>query len=391
MITPSPLSPAPPVGLTPDQRVQTLSCVKFALAHDWLQGTRGGEWVLSALLPALPPCPIHTLFYYPPGIEPLINRQAIHPSPLNRLPGVRRYYRWTLPVMPAVIERTKIAPDVQAVLALSHCVACGVRVPRGAMHINYYFSPMRYLYDQNDAYGRGGGGLAHRMLELIAPRLRAWDRAAAQRADAIWTLSNFVAGRIERAFGRKARVIYPPVRADYFTPPPPGDERVDEALMVSAMVPYKRVDLALEAAKKTGLPLRIAGDGPLLDEMRRRAPDNVFFEGRVGDERLRELYRTRRMLLFPGEEDFGIVPLEALACAMPVLALGAGGALETLTEGETGAFFDRPGADCLAEAWRAFDPDRYDVQSLRARAERFDENTFRLAITDALIETLNLE
>ena len=191
---------------------------RVALVHDWLVNMRGGEWVLAALLKLFPTPSIHTLFYDPGAIASPINVEAIHPSVLNRLPGVRRYYRWLLPVLPAVIERMKFKSNIDLVLTTSHCVAHGVHAPAGARHVNYYFSPMRYLYDQQTIY-RSGGGLAGRALAWAAPRLTRWDRAAARRADAAWAISNFVAQRIEEAYGLTARVIYPPVRTDVFLPP----------------------------------------------------------------------------------------------------------------------------------------------------------------------------
>jgi glycosyltransferase involved in cell wall biosynthesis len=344
---------------------------------------RGGEWVLASLLKLFPAPSIHTLFYDPEAVIRSINVQSIQPGVLNRLPGSRRYYRWLLPLLPAAIERIKIKPGVDLVLATSHCVAHGVKAPAGALHINYTFSPMRYLYDQRTVY-QHGGGLAGKALAWAAPRLLRWDKAAAHRADATWAISRFVARRIEEAYGIQAKVIYPPVRTDVFLPPPSRQE-VDEYLIVSAMVPYKRLDLAIRAANRLRLKLRVVGDGPLMPAMRRLAGPTVTLEGRASESRLVELYQTRRALIFPGEEDFGIVPLEAMACGMPVLALRAGGLMETLREGVCGAFFNKPDIESLAEAWRDFDPSAYDPAALRAHAESFGEERFldevALAIT----------
>ena len=357
---------------------------RVTLVHDWLLGMRGGEWVLAALLRLFPQADIQTLFYHPEAISSQINKQAIHPSVLGRLPGVRRYYRCLLPLMPWGVERMRIDPCRELVVSISHCVAHGVQAPPDALHINYCLSPMRYLYDMRDLY-QNHGGPAGRVLKWIEPRLRRWDREAAGRAHQIWAISQFVARRIEKAYGRTARVIYPPVRTEFFRPPD-DPQRNDEALLVSAMVPYKRVNLAIRAANRLQRPLCIVGDGPLLGQMQRAAGPTVRFEGRVSNERLRELYQTRRQLIYCAEEDFGLVPLEAMACGMPVLALRAGGLLETLREGVCGAFFDTPDTPSLAEAWDAFDAQTYDSSALRAHTERFSEVRFLDAFTQALDE-----
>lgn len=357
-----------------------LARLRVAFVHDWLLGMRGGEWVLAELLKLLPNAEIHTLFHDPRGIDNAINRYPIRPSPLNDLPGVRRYYRWLLPLMPGAIEAMRFAPRTELVISISHCVALGARRPAAAVHVNYFLSPMRYLYDQQSAYRRGGG-LGARLLGLQAGRLRRWNVEAALRADQPWAISHYVAARVRRELGVDCHVIHPPVRTDVFTPPPAGAARVDEDLVVSAMVPYKRVDLAVQAANRLQRPLRVVGDGPGLAAIRRLAGPTVTVEGRVSEARLRELYRTRRALIFTAEEDYGIVPLEALACGMPVLGLGRGGLLETMVEAETATFFGaaahrdapaaEPTADELAEAWGRFDPGAFDPQRLRARAETF--------------------
>jgi glycosyltransferase involved in cell wall biosynthesis len=353
--------------------------MKLALVHDWLLGMRGGEWVIDALLQLFQSPDIYTLFYNPAGVNRAINERAIHPSPLGRLPGVRRYYRWLLPLMPAAIERLELARRTRLVLATSHCVAHGVCKPTGAVHVNYYFSPMRYLYDQQAVYA-SRGGLAGRLLRHIVPRLTRWDREAAQRADHVWAISHFVARRIGEAYGLEAQVIYPPVRTELFRPPARPD-RVDEDLIVSALVPYKQVDVAIRAANRLKKKLRVVGGGPLLAQMRRLAGPTVTVEGWASENRLIELYQTRRMLLYTAEEDFGIVPLEAMACGMPVLALRAGGLLETLPDGVCGGFFEKAedpsrAEVALAEAWEAFDAEKYSPATLRAHAERFSVDRF---------------
>jgi len=353
---------------------------RVTIVHDWLLGMRGGEWVLDAILDILPNPIIQTLFYNPAGINPSINAHSIRPGPLNHLPLVKHWYRWTLPLMPLATNCIRIHPRTDLVISLSHCVAHGVITPPGVRHICYYFSPMRYLYDQGETYLKHGGPGRY-LLRLASAHLRRWDIRAAQRPQQVATLSKFVAGRIAKAYNRTAQVIHPPVRTQLFTLPKPGfhvsPQRENEFLMVSAMVPYKRVDLGIRAANRLGIPLRVVGDGPLLRQMRKIAGPTVTVEGPVHDTRLLHLYQTRKALIYPAEEDFGIVPLEAMACGMPVLGYRSGGLTETLVEGVCGAFFDEQSVDCLKVALENLDPRKYKAHAMRTQAERFSEANFK--------------
>lgn len=412
---------------------------RVAVVHDWLLGMRGGEHFLESALKLFPSADIYTLFHDPARLSDALNRRAVFASPLNRLPGVKRYYRYLLPLLPRAIESLRIGdslrggPGYDLVFASSHCVAHGVTVPPGARRVIYCHSPMRYLYDQREAYERGGLGPAAAALRLAAPRLRRWDAAAARRHPGIIANSNFVAARIERVYGLEARVVNPPVRSDFFTPGEgaggagaragardgagaggdgktrpdaprtPAARRAMEGfaetpyLVVSALAPYKRVDVAIEAANRLGKPLLVAGTGQAAARLRAMAGPTVRFAGWVDDATLRDLYRACAALIFPGEEDFGITPLEAMACGKPVLGLGSGGLLETVRAGvvgrpmettgagTTGAFFAEPTVESLAEAWREFDPAAHNPAAIRAHAETFGEERFLDQLAEALV------
>ncbi len=386
------LHPSP----SPADARRIASKMRVVIVHDWLLGMRGGERVLESLLALFPKAEICTLFYDPKGISSTINSRPIHASGLSSLPAVGFYYRTLLPFMPGIISNLELPAEADLVISTSHCVAHGVRVPPGIPHLVYCFSPMRYLYDQQGAYSRGGSSVSTRLLRAIAARLEAWDARAARRCTRYWAISDFVADRISRVYGRDARVIHPPVRTDFFTPVRTGGKGSGEGdpgsadnlnrnpaaaldapwLVVSALTGYKRVDLAVAAANTLGLELIVVGRGPNERELHRLAGRTVRFVGWVDDAKLRELYRSCRGLIFPGEEDFGIVPLEAMACGKPVLALRAGGLCETLSEGICGEFFEASNEKSLVAALKKFDPEAYDPTEIRRHAESFGEDRF---------------
>jgi glycosyltransferase involved in cell wall biosynthesis len=315
-------------------------------------------------------------------VGPDVESRPIHTSPLQHLPGIERRYRATLPLMPAALRSFDLR-GFDLVISSSHCVAKGARVPPGTPHLAYVHSPMRYMWDQFDAYfGPGRASLPVRLAAAaVRPALQAWDRRTAAAPDVLVANSDHVARRIARFWGRQAEVIHPPVALGRFAAQasPPGDGGY--FLWLGALAPYKRVDLAVEAFRRSGQVLWIAGDGQDARLLRAGLPPNVRWLGKVSDAEVPELYRGARALVFPGEEDFGIAPLEALASGRPVIALARGGALETLTP-ETGVFFDAPTPEALVAALgrfeaceRSFDPAR-----ARARAELFSEERFRAAI-----------
>jgi glycosyltransferase involved in cell wall biosynthesis len=350
-----------------------------ALVHDWLTGLRGGERVLEQLCLMYPDADVFTLVHVRGASGPVIERHRIGTSFLQRLPLATRKWRHYLPLFPLAIERIDLS-GYDLVVSTSHAVAKGCRPAPGALHVSYIHTPMRYVWDQFDAYfGPGRAGIVTRAAaHAVAPALRRWDVASTARVHALVANSRFVAERIRRLWRREAAaVVYPPVDVARFAPCAPA-LREDYALIVSALVPYKRVDLAVAAFSRLGRRLLVVGDGPELQRLRALAGPSVTLLGAAGAEALPDLYSRAAFFVLPGEEDFGIAPVEAQAAGRPVLAYGSGGALETVVEGETGVFFPNinersfinalPAIDRLA---READPHLIRQNALRFAQERF--------------------
>lgn len=366
---------------------EALTGLRVVLVHDWLTGMRGGEKVLESLCRLLPGADLLTLVHRRDSVSPLIEARRIRASWIQRLPWPTRLYRHYLPLFPTVIEQFDL-DEVDLVVSTSHCAAKAV-IPAGrAVHVCYSHSPMRYGWDQFDHYfgparlGRIGHAVARRVL---APLAR-WDRDTAPRVTRFLANSAYVAGRIGRYYNRVATVLHPPVDTRWFTPGTEGPGAY--FLVVSALVPYKRLDTAIHAAAMLGAPLKIVGTGPDAARLRALAGAGVEFLGRVDDSTLRDLYRGARAVLLPGEEDFGIAPVEALACGRPVVALGRGGALETVDHGVSGLLVEDPSPDAFAEAMARVQTLPLSPLALRARAERFSVDRFESGLQARLLETL---
>ena len=355
---------------------------RVVLVHDWLTGMRGGEKCLEPACVRWPTARLVTLLHDPGAVSPAIERLRPEASALNRLPGVLRYYRYLLPVMPLFAARK--LPDCDAVLSFSHCVAKAVVPPAGVPHVCYCFSPMRYAWHLRDAYFRRGplGKLKAAALDVVLGRLRAWDRRTASRVTHFVAISRTVQARIRECYGRDSVVICPPVDTDFYTPDPVPRPREDFYLVVSALAPYKRFDLALDACAALGRRLVVIGGGQDEARLRRRAGPTVTFLGRQPDAVLRDHYRRCKALLFPGEEDFGIVPVEAQACGAPVIALGKGGTAETVTAA-TGVFIAEQTVAATVAAIQeferragTFDPAAARANALQYGRERYERELF---------------
>ena len=360
--------------------------MKVALVHDWLTGYRGGERVLAALCALYPAADLLTLVHVPGSCGPVIEARRIIASFLQRLPRAQTHWRHYLPLFPAAIERLDLT-GYDLVVSTSHAVAKGCKPAPGAVHIAYIHTPMRYLWDQFDAYfGPGRASLPVRLAaRAVAPALRRWDVTSTARAHGLMANSRFVSERCRRCWGRAAdSVVYPPVETALFQPAPAltSAERGEGgyALIVSALVPYKRIDLAVRAFSRAGRRLVVAGDGPDLARLRALAGPTVEVRGPVSVTDLQTLYAHAAFFVLPGEEDFGIAAVEAQAAGRPVLALGKGGALETVRPGAepTGVFFGEAEEEALLEALPEIDRVAREAEpkAIREWALRFDSGRF---------------
>jgi len=351
--------------------------MQVALVHDWLTGLRGGEKVLEVLAELFPEAPIYTLFHVPGSASPVIESHPIRTAFTQKLPGARRYYRWYLPFFPWAVETFDLR-GFDLVFSSSHCVAKGVMAAPGSLHLCYCHTPMRYVWDRFPDYF-GEGVAAQLLYGPVAHYLRWWDVSSAARVDAFVANSRYVADRIHRYYRREAdAVIPPPVDTDFYVPA--DEEPADYFLIVSALAPYKRLDLAIDAFNHRAEPLCIVGAGPEEARLRARAGPTVRFLGVVGASDLLRLYQRTRAFLLPGVEDFGIAPLESQACGRPVIAFAAGGALETVKDGETGVLFAEQTPQALSGAVDKLSTLRFNKLVLRNNALAFSRERFKREI-----------
>ncbi|MBS2033115.1 MAG: glycosyltransferase [Deltaproteobacteria bacterium] len=362
--------------------------MRVALVHDWLTGMRGGEKVLEVFCELYPDADLHTLLHVKGSCSPTIERMHIKTSFIQHLPDLERSYRRYLPLFPHAIERFDFS-RYDLVISSSHCVAKGVITPPHCTHVSYVHTPMRYVWDQyNEYFGPGRAGRLTRLAAAVtAPFLRAWDESSSLRVDRYIANSTHVAERIRKRYRREAHVIFPPVETARFKPVPAA-QRDNFYLMVGAFAPYKRVDLAVEAFNRLGRPLKIVGSGQDAERIKKLAGPNIDLLGAVDDTQLVHLYARCKAFIFPGEEDAGITPLEAMASGRPVIAYGKGGVRDTVIPLEpgantpTGIFFPRQSVEDFIDAVRRFEAaeSRFDPAALRRHAEAFDRNQFKRRI-----------
>ncbi len=359
---------------------------RVVLVHDWLTGMRGGEKCLEPLCRRWPNATLYTLLHKRGSVSPAIENTRIRASFLNALPKVESYYRYLLPAMPFAAGWR--ITDADLVVSLSHAVAKSAKPPRGVPHVCYCFTPMRYAWHMKDAYFQKTGivgKLKARAIDTLLGRIREWDRRTANRVTHFIAISNTVRDRIRDCYNRDSVVIYPPVDTDFYTPS--QQPREDFYLVVSALAPYKRFDLAIDACTRLGKKLIVIGSGQHAAKLKANAGANVSFLGWQPDEVIRDHLRRAKALLFPGEEDFGIVPLEAQACGCPVIGFARGGLAETVrplgaVSEPTGVFFKDQTLDSACEAIERFEQnaDTFDPRAARRQAVLFRRDRFEVEL-----------
>ena len=364
--------------------------MKIAIVHDWLTGMRGGEKCLEVLCKLYPSADLFTLLHIPGSVSQIIESHSIHTSFIQNLPFVKSKYRYYLPLMPFAIECFDLR-KYDLILSSSHCVAKSVKPRQGSLHICYCHTPMRYIWDQFDQYfcRVKSGLIPWGVMMMLRPLLQQWDSKTSCRVDDYIANSRHVQKRIKKYYLRDATIIHPPVDTKRFKPS--GEKKKDYFLIVSAFAPYKRVDLAVEAFNKLGYPFVVVGEGQDAGLLRRIALSNIRFEGWLDDMSICELYASCRAFVFCGEEDFGISLLEAQAMGRPVIALGQGGALETVipdrktwkpetgisenkTINPTGVFFYEQSSEDLIRAIEHFESveSQFDAEKIQEHAAQFD-------------------
>jgi glycosyltransferase involved in cell wall biosynthesis len=367
--------------------------MKIALVHDWITGMRGGEKVLEVFCELFPDAHLYTLLHNKGSASDTIENMDIRTSFIQHLPLAEKKYRYFLPLFPTAIERFDFR-GYDVVLSSSHCVAKGVITGYDTINVCYCFTPMRYIWDMYDQYftEERSGAITRRAASLVRNYLRKWDVESSRRVNRFVAISKYVAGRIRKYYDREPDIIFPPVDCSYFNP---SSSSEDFYLIVSPRAPNKRVDIGINAFNKLGLPLKIIGSGQEEDRLRRIANRNIEFMGWQSDETVRDHYAACKALIFPGIDDFGIVPLEAQASGKPVIAYGGGGALETIipidndrlkmksengqSENATGIFFYEQTPESLAQAVLHFEDikDSFNKQEIRKNAKFFDRAIFK--------------
>ncbi len=354
--------------------------LKVAIVHYWLVNMRGGEKVIEAILELFPQADIFTHVYDPDRISASIRKQTVKTTFINELPFAKKYYRNFLPLMPVALEQLDLS-EYDLVISSESGPAKGVITHPEALHICYTHSPMRYLWDQYHAYKKSAGLSARLAMPWLTNSLRNWDVTSAARVDHFVANSNAVASRINKFWRRDADVIAPPVEVDRFDA---TMRRHDFYLYVGELVSYKRADIAIEACNKLNRKLVVIGKGPDEAWLRRIAGPNVTFLGRAPDELLAQSYATCKALLFPTEEDFGIVPVEAMAAGAPVLAYNRGGARDYVIEGVTGMFHDEQSPENFANLIERYEgiSNQFDHAAIRSHAETFHREVFKQRFSD---------
>lgn len=361
--------------------------MRVALVHDYLNQYGGAERVLEVFCEIFPDAPIYTLLYNEKKTGYVFKSKKIYTSFLQKAPFVKKHHRSFLMLMPLAVEQFDLS-QYDLVLSDSASYAKGVITLPGTRHICYCHTPIRYAWDDSQKYidEFGYPNFIKKIIPFFMSYIRIWDEQAAARVDKFIANSDFVAGRIAKYYRREAEVIYPPVKTNLFYVSDQNPE--DYFLMVGRLLPYKRFDLAIDVFNKLGLPLKIIGDGPEKARLRKKAKNNIEFLGLVSDDKLKKYYAHCQAFIFPQEDDFGIVAVEAMASGRPVIAYHGGGALEFVKEEVTGLFFNEQNTDNLAETVIKFKSVNFNPQLIRAEAVKFDQENFKEKIKNFIGKNL---
>jgi glycosyltransferase involved in cell wall biosynthesis len=351
--------------------------LRVAIVHDWLNQIGGAEGVLEVLVDMFPEAPVYTSIYWPEAMPARYREWDIRVTWMDRLPGIHQNHQPYLLLYPLAFGGLKLGA-YDLVISNKSAFCLGIQTPPETCHVCYCLTPTRFVWNFETYVGREQvGGRARRLVRPFLGWLRRWEQTAASRVDAFVAISDEVQARIDRFYGRESMVIYPPVDTKRFAPAVSHD---DYFLIVSRLIPYKRIDLAVQAFNSLGLPLWVGGEGRDRASLEAIAGPNIRFLGRVPDEELGPLMARCRAFVFPGLEDFGIAPVQAMAAGRPVIAYAGGGALDYVVDGVTGLFFHEQTADSLAGVVRRFDESAFDPEMIRAHAERFDTDVFKTRI-----------
>lgn len=359
----------------------SVSTGKVALVHDFLVDFRGGERVFKVLADHFPEADLFSPIYNREGTRNVFGDRPVHTSYLNRLRPTSESFRSLLPLYPRAVESFDLS-SYDLILSSSSAWSHGVIARDGQRHLCYCHNPFRYAWDQREEATVGRGRLAGAAIERTLARWRSWDRAVSVEVDAYLANGEITRERIARCFGRSSAVLYPPVDTERFEPSAPGERYV----VLSELMPHKRIDVIVESFTDLKMPLTVIGDGPDLGRLQALAGANVEFAGRVSDQEVSERLQSAAALVQCATEEFGIASVEAQAAGRPVLALGAGGALETVVEGKTGTHFASADAETLKAALRDFDPGAFTSEDCRANAERFSIRSFAAGIDSAIAQ-----
>lgn len=357
--------------------------IKVAIVHDWLVTYGGAERVVETFLEIFPEADIYTLVYDEKKMGKIFPKEKVKTSFIQKFPKATKIYTKLLPLMPYAFEKFNLN-KYDLVISSSSCCAKGIIVSPNTKHIAYIHSPMRYAWDLFYEYENRSGFLTKVFMNIFMKNIRIWDVVSSQRIDGIIANSNYIAKRIKKYWNLDSKVIYPPVEVERLEPNYKDSEEF--YVSFSRFVPYKRIDLAIEACMKLDRKLVVIGDGEERKKLEKLADNNknIIFTGRISDEEVKDYLQRCKALIFCAEEDFGIIPIECQTCGRPVIAFGKGGALETILNKKTGIFFKKQEIESLIESILEFEKLKFDTKVIYGNAQKFSKERFKNEILECI-------